>query len=173
MGALIFSVLPMLLCISINLPYGHAWNTGVYLELLDNLQKQMCRTVGPSLAVFREPLAHHLNVASLSLLYRYYFGRWDVHLSRLNWFHFLIFKGGQLVFLIDCMIFLSPFLDVIYVNSLFPHTATLWNSLPIECFPLTCDLIGYKSRINRQLVSVGSSWTDFLYALIFLWFFFL
>ena len=45
------------------------------------------------------------------------------------------------------MIFLSPFLDVtgisIYVsisNSFFPHTAKLWNSLPIECFPLTYEL---------------------------------
>ena len=24
----------------------------------------------------------------------------------------------------------------VYVNSLFPHTARLWNSLHIECFPL-------------------------------------
>ena len=30
-----------------------------YLELLDKLQKQICRTVGPSLAVSLEPLAHH------------------------------------------------------------------------------------------------------------------
>ena len=28
----------------------------------------------------------------------------------------------------------------VYVNSLFPGTAKLWNSLPIECFPLTYDL---------------------------------
>ena len=29
-----------------------------YLELLDKLQKRICRTVGPSLAVSLEPLAH-------------------------------------------------------------------------------------------------------------------
>ena len=29
-----------------------------YLELLDKLQKWICRTVGPSLAVSLEPLAH-------------------------------------------------------------------------------------------------------------------
>ena len=28
----------------------------------------------------------------------------------------------------------------VYVNSFFPCTARLWNSLPIECFPLTFDL---------------------------------
>ena len=37
----------------------------------------------------------------------------------------------------------------IYVNSLFPGTAMLWNYMPIECFPLTFDLNGFKSRINK------------------------
>ena len=46
-----------------------------YLDLLDKLQKRICRTVGPSLATSPEPLAHRRNVASLSLFYRYYFGR--------------------------------------------------------------------------------------------------
>ena len=47
----------------------HVW-TGApscYLELLDKLQKQICRTVGPSFAASLEPLVHHQNVASLSL----------------------------------------------------------------------------------------------------------
>ena len=35
-----------------------------YLELLDKLQKQICRTVGPSVACSLEPLAHLRNVAS-------------------------------------------------------------------------------------------------------------
>ena len=46
-----------------------------YLELVDKLQKRICRTVGPSLAASLEPLAHRQNVASVSLFYRYYFGR--------------------------------------------------------------------------------------------------
>ena len=46
-----------------------------YLELLEKLQKRMCRTVGPLLAASLEPLAHRRNMASLSLIYRYYFGR--------------------------------------------------------------------------------------------------
>ena len=29
----------------------------------------------------------------------------------LNWFHFLTLEGGLLVILIDCLIFLPPFLD--------------------------------------------------------------
>ena len=44
----------------------------------------------------------------------------------------------------------------VYVNCFFPRTAKLWNSLPIVCFPLTYDLSGFKSRINRHLLTVGS-----------------
>ena len=49
--------------------------------------------------------------------------------------------------------FLSPFLDVkdVFVNSFFLSTARVWNSLPIECFPLTYNLNGFNSRINIHL----------------------
>ena len=55
----------------------HVWAgaPSCYLELLDKLQKRICRTVGPSLAASLEPLAHRRNMASLSLFYRYYFDR--------------------------------------------------------------------------------------------------
>ena len=63
----------------------------------------------------------------------------DVNLDWFNWFHFLILEGVLLFILIDCMIFLSP--------------ARPWNFLPIECFPLTYDLSGFKSRINGHLLT--------------------
>ena len=52
----------------------HVWvgAPSCYLELLEKLQKWICRTVGPSLAASLEPSAHCQNVASLSLFYRYY-----------------------------------------------------------------------------------------------------
>ena len=53
----------------------HVW-AGIpncYLELLNKLQKRICRTVGHSLAASLKPLAYRQNVASLSLFYRYYF----------------------------------------------------------------------------------------------------
>ena len=53
------------------------------LELLDKLQKPIRRTVGPSLAASLEPLAHRQNLASLSLFYRYYFGRCSSELAQL------------------------------------------------------------------------------------------
>ena len=54
----------------------HIWNNepSCYLELLDNVQKSIRGTLSPSLAASLEPLAHHWNVARLSLFYRYYFG---------------------------------------------------------------------------------------------------
>ena len=52
-----------------------------YLESLDKLQKQICRTVGTSLATSLEPLVHHQNVASLSLFYKYYVGRCSSELA--------------------------------------------------------------------------------------------
>ena len=76
----------------------------------------------------------------------------DVHLSWLNLFHFHILEGSLLVILIDCMIFLSPFVDATRMSMLtVSFLAQLHNSLLIECFCLTYDLNGIKSRINRHL----------------------
>ena len=90
----------------------HVWAgaPSCYLELLDKLQKRIYRTVGPSLPASLEPLAHRRNVASL--VFSIGITLADVHLNWLNWFHFLILEGGLLVILIDCMIFVSPFLDL-------------------------------------------------------------
>ena len=51
----------------------HVWASApnCYFHMLDNLQKRICGTVGPSLAL--EPLAHRQNVTTLSLFHRYYF----------------------------------------------------------------------------------------------------
>ena len=63
----------------------HVWAgaPNCYLDLLDKLQKRICRIVGASLAASLEPLGHRRNVASLSLFYRYYFGRCSSELAQL------------------------------------------------------------------------------------------
>ena len=90
----------------------HVWAgaPSCYLDLLDKLQKRICRTVGPSLAASLEPWAHRRNVASLTLFYRYYFGRCSSELAQLVPLPFL--EEGLLIILIDCMIFQSTSLDV-------------------------------------------------------------
>ena len=128
-----------------------------YLELLDKLQKRICRTVGPSLVASLEPVAHRRNVASLSLFYRYYFGSCSSELAQLVP---LSFSGGKSTRYSDRFHHFSvtiPRLSKdVYVNSFFPRTARLWNSLSIECFPLTYNLNGFKSRLTRYLLTVGS-----------------
>ena len=89
-----------------------AWTGALscYLEMLDKLQKPICRAVNPSLAASLESMSHCQNLADLSLFYRYYLE--NVHLNWLYWFHFFILKGDLLVTLIHGMIFLSPFPDI-------------------------------------------------------------
>ena len=111
--------------------YCHLWAgaPNCYLELLDKLQKGICRTFGPSL------------VASLSLFYSYYFGRFSSELVQLVP---LSFSRGRSTRYSDRLhnfsITIPRCYKDVYVNSFFPRIASLWNFLPIECFPLTYDL---------------------------------
>ena len=107
-----------------------------------------------SLASSLEPLAHHRNVASLSLFYRYYFGKCSSELDQLV---STFFSQGRPTryseSLHDFSVTIPRCSKDVYVNRFFPCTARLQNSLPIECFPLIYGLSGFKSRINRQLFS--------------------
>ena len=137
----------------------HVWAgaPSCYLELLDKLQKRIRRTVGPSLAAALEPLAHRRNVVSLSLVYRYYFDGCSSELAQVDPLPYS--RGRSTRYsdrLHDFSVTIRRCYKDAYVNSFFPHTARLWNSLPIECFPLTYDHSGFKSRINRYLLTVGS-----------------
>ena len=111
--------------------YGYA--PSCYLELLDKLQKQITRTVDPSLGASLEPLAHRQNVASLSFLYRYCFGRCSAELVQLVPLPYSCGRSTHYSDRLDHFSVTVPrcYKDV-YVNSFFPCTAKLWNFLPIE-----------------------------------------
>ena len=137
----------------------HVWAgaPSCYLELLDKLQKRICRTVGPSLAASLEPLAHRRNVASLSLFYRYYFGRCSSELAQLVPFPYS--RGRSTHYsdrLHDFSVTIPRCQKDVYVNSFFPCTAKLLNSMLIECFPFTYDLNSFKSRTKRHLLTEAS-----------------
>ena len=74
----------------------HVWDSArsCYWELQDRLQKRHAGL-----------LVLHFFSIGITLV--------DVHLNWRNWFHFFILERGLLVILIDLMIFLSPFVDVI------------------------------------------------------------
>ena len=128
-----------------------------YLELPDKLQKRICRTVGPSLAASRKPLSHCRNVATLSLFYRYYFGRFSSELAELIP---LSYSRGRSTRYSDRLrhfsVTIPRWYKDIYIESFFPCKIRLCNSLPIQCFSLSFDLSGFKSRINRYLLPVVS-----------------
>ena len=73
-----------------------------YLELLNNLEKRMRRTLGSSLLLSLEPLVHLQHVASLSLFYMYYFVIFRTGSTGSASFT----SGGALVILIASTIFL-------------------------------------------------------------------
>ena len=138
---------------------SHVWAgpPSCYLELLDKLQQRICRAVGPSLAASLESLAHRRNVTSLSLFYRHYFGRCSSELAQLVPLPYSRGRSTRYSHrLHDFSVTIPRCYKDVYVNSFFPGTARLWNSLPIEYFPLTYDLSGFKSRINRYLLTVSS-----------------
>ena len=106
------------------------WCPSCYLKLLDKLQKRICRIVCPSLAASLEPLAHHSNVASLSLFYTYYFGRCSSELALLDLFPFSRGRSTRNSDrLHDFSVTIPRCYKDVYINSFFPRTAKLWNSL--------------------------------------------
>ena len=137
----------------------HVWAgaPSCYFELLDKLQKQICRTVGPSLATSLKPLSYCWNVTSLSIFYRFYFGRCSSQLAQLVPLPFSQQRSTR----------------YFYISSFFPGTARIWNSLPVECFCLTNDLNGLKSIINRHLINCRSFLKRSAVYFNFLCFFFL
>ena len=90
----------------------HVWAgaPSCFLELLDKLQKRICRTVGSLLNASHEPFADCRNVVSQSLSYSYYFGRCSSELAQLIP---LPYSRGRSPDYSDRLhIFLSLFLDI-------------------------------------------------------------
>ena len=81
------------------------------------------QTVRPSLAVSLEPLAHRQNVSSLSLFYRYYFGRCSSKLAQLVPLPYC--RGRSTPYsdrLHDFSVTIPRCYKDVYVNSIFPRT---------------------------------------------------
>ena len=111
------------LCKSTIRPYMecccHVWAgaPSCYLGLLDQLQKRICMTVGPSLAASLETLAYCWNVASLSLFCKYYYGKYLSELAQLV----PLYSGGRSTCYFDRLHYFSVtiprFYKDVYVNS--------------------------------------------------------
>ena len=169
-GNLIHSMkfsLQRLLWVSINLPYCLEWHTsclGWYSWLLlgnirEATKTQICRTVGPPFVAILETLDHCWNVVSC----RYYYVRC---LSELSELVPLPDSCWSCTCYSDIAVTIHISSKYVYVKNLLPHPAKIRNCLSMECFPLTYDLNGFKSRIKRNFLSVGS--IVYLYVLSFI-----
>ena len=103
-----------------------------------------------------EPLAHLRNKASLCLFYRYYFGRCSYELVQLVPLPYSRGRSTRYSDGFQNFSVTTPRYQDVYVDSFFTHTRRHWNFVPIDCFPLTHDLNGFKSGINRHLLCVDS-----------------
>ena len=137
----------------------HIWSgaSKSSLSSLDKVQRRLRRLVGDNLFSTLQPLSHRRNVASLSLFYRYYngkcsqelhemvphlktFGRSTRYSSRVqeNHPHFLHVDG---------------IFPKYHMNSFFPRTTSLWNTLPAQCFPDDYNLQKFKENVNTFLLT--------------------
>ena len=92
-----------------------------------------------------ERKAHHRNVASISHFYWYYCGRCSFEVAQLVPLPYSSYSERSTRCserLHDFSVTIPRCYKDVYVNSFFPRTAKLCNSLPIECLPWTYDLNG-------------------------------
>ena len=93
----------------------------------------------------------------LSLFYRYYIGRYSSELVELVP---LPYSQGRCTQysdrLHDSSVTIPRCYKEVYVNSFFARSAKLWILLPIECYPWTYDVSGFKYRIDSHLLTVAS-----------------
>ena len=147
-------------CICINLPFGHVWSTvpisGVVLQghdLLDRVQKRVVSLVGSVRSSDLQALSHRRDVASLSLFYKYYYGKCSSELadlvpSKRVTVRSTCFSEQKQRHTVNSPVCRTKF----YKSSFFPCTAAFWNSLTNECFPPDYDLKAFKVRVNKFLL---------------------
>ena len=104
--------------LNLNLIYKTVWN-GAEINLLISVLEKLSQFLLTGLITF------------ITLV--------DVHMSWLNWFHFLILNTTHYSDRLHHFSVTIPrcYKDV-YVNGFFPCTARLWNSLTIECANQLC-----------------------------------
>ncbi len=135
----------------------HIWGGAAQTSLscLNRVQNRLQNLVGDDLFSTLAPLSLRRDVASLSLLYRYFHGRCS------NELHSLVpplqtfrvrtrlaaFTQSNHPYTLRSPLIRNQF----HENSFFPRTTRLWNSLPAHCFPASYNLTSFKSNVNKHL----------------------
>ena len=135
---------------------SHLWSrsTASGSALLDRIQRRVTNLIGPELSQKLEPLSHRRDVSSLTLFYRYHSGLCSSKLHRsvppLKQMKRQLRSADtnhKLTLEVDrCR-------TAHHLNSFFPQTTKLWNSLPADIFPDSPHPTKFKTCVNRWLKS--------------------
>ena len=113
------------------------------LDLLDRVQKQVVSLVGSGMSADLQALSHRRGVASLSLFYKYYYGKCSSELADLVPPKRATVRSTRFSERMHRHTVNSPMCRTkFYQSSFFPRKANLWKSLTNECFPPDYDLTG-------------------------------
>ena len=127
-----------------------------HLSLLDRVEKRAKNLVGEALANQLQPLKVRRDVASLSLFYRYYFGRCSSALERCVPKPKVFHRSTRRANTLACYhVSQERSRTEGRSRSFFVRTARLWNQLPVSCFPEQYNIGSFKRRVNRFLMEAN------------------
>ena len=132
---------------------SHIWagSSACDLAILDRIQSKAVRLINDSsLTCYLQSLSHRRSVSCLALFYRYYHGRCSSEIAE------SCPKPRSFSRSTRCATFNNPYSVIVprcrtsvYKASFFPRTASIWNKVPLACFPLRYDLQKFKVLVNR------------------------
>ena len=121
------------------------------LRLLDKVQSKAIRLINnPNLTKSLQPLSHRRLVGDLSIFYRYFNGHCsqeirDIIPVPLRRFRTTRSSTHSHPFQVS----LPNPRTLSHKSSFIPRTCNLWNVLPSSCFPESCNLPSFKSKMNK------------------------
>lgn len=135
---------------------SHIWGSSPGVELLDRVESKAFRLISsPPLTDPLPSLSLRRDVASLSLFYRYYFGRCSTELHNCIPTPLVRPRATrQASQAHKYSVALCQTRIERYSKSFFPAASVRWNSLPEEIFPDEYDICSFKRNVNRHLVSL-------------------
>ena len=132
----------------------HLWAGAprTHLAPLDRVERRVKNLVGQVLSEELQPLSVRRDVASLSLFYRYYFGRCSPALSDCVpqpkvFSRSTRAASSSSMFQVES----ERSRTVSRSRSFFVRTSQMWNRLPQSVFPERYDVSSFKRRVNRLL----------------------
>ena len=134
----------------------HLWAGApkTHLSLLDRVEKRVKNLVGEDLANQLQPLAVRRDVASLSLFYRYYFGRCSSALEECVPKPTVFSRSTRRANTLTCYhVSQERSRTEGRSGNFFVRTARIWNQLPMTCFPDQYNIGSFKRRVNRFLLN--------------------